>query len=254
MNKDIQYKDLNDILEKYKGTCSINNLKENHVTFARNYEYTKKCVDIYFNLCIILPNKISHRDYSHLHETIELIFVDDVDLSFTIIHNAYVKRDGILYNIHISDHAKIHQSAILDAEGLKVAISNNNQKIQFTHTGGVKIEDHVEIGPYTVVHRASIDMTIIKKGVKIGAHCNIGHNNIIGKNTIFAAGVMTSGSVKIGENCWLGTGCVVRNGINICDDVVIGIGSVVVKDITKPGIYAGNPCKFLKEKSDNWNF
>jgi len=34
--------------------------------------------------------------------------------------------------------------------------------------------------------------------------------------------------------------------VNICDNVVIGAGSVVTKDITKPGIYAGNPAKFLR--------
>jgi len=34
--------------------------------------------------------------------------------------------------------------------------------------------------------------------------------------------------------------------VTICDGVVIGAGSVVTKDITKPGIYAGNPAKFLR--------
>jgi acetyltransferase-like isoleucine patch superfamily enzyme len=34
--------------------------------------------------------------------------------------------------------------------------------------------------------------------------------------------------------------------VTICDRVVIGAGSVVTKDITRPGIYAGNPAKFLR--------
>ena len=34
--------------------------------------------------------------------------------------------------------------------------------------------------------------------------------------------------------------------VSICDDVVIGAGSVVTRDISEPGIYAGNPARFLR--------
>jgi acetyltransferase-like isoleucine patch superfamily enzyme len=42
--------------------------------------------------------------------------------------------------------------------------------------------------------------------------------------------------------------------LNICDDVVIGAGSLVTKDIDKPGIYIGSPVKFLKPIEKGWNF
>ena len=35
--------------------------------------------------------------------------------------------------------------------------------------------------------------------------------------------------------------------VSICDSVVIGAGSVVTKDITKKGIYAGNPARLIRE-------
>jgi len=44
--------------------------------------------------------------------------------------------------------------------------------------------------------------------------------------------------VKIGTNATL-------LPVSICDDVVIGAGSVVTKDITEPGVYAGNPARWL---------
>ena len=34
--------------------------------------------------------------------------------------------------------------------------------------------------------------------------------------------------------------------VSICDDVAIGAGAVVTKDITEPGIYAGNPARFIR--------
>jgi len=243
----------NHFLNKYDGTCSIDNLKVNHITFIRLFEYTKKLTDFTYPLCVIAPNRIKGISIDHVPDMVRFRYVDDVDYEFTIIHNMFYENTPVMMP-DISSHTNIHRTVIIDVEGLKVAIGKNNEKIQFIHTGGVQINSDVEIGPYTVIHKASMDMTIINKGVKIGAHCNIGHNNIIGENTIIAAGVMTSGSVKIGKNCWLGTGSLIRNGINICDDTVIGIGSVVVKDIKIPGIYAGNPAKYLREKPDNWNF
>ena len=158
--------------------------------------------------------------------------MDDPDYAFTIYHNHIYKSQATPDNI-TGNNCIIHPTVIMDVEGIKVVNAPDGSKIQFTHTGVVVVEDDVAIGPYTVVHRGTLDATIIRKGVKIGAKNNIGHNNIIGENTVFAAGVITNGSVTIGKNCWVGSGAIIRNGISICDGVVIGMGSVVVKNITK---------------------
>ena len=52
-------------------------------------------------------------------------------------------------------------------------------------------------------------------------------------------------STLIGNRVYIGSNSTILP-VNICDDVVIGAGSVVTKNISKPGIYAGNPAKFLK--------
>ncbi|MCD8019800.1 MAG: sugar O-acetyltransferase [Clostridiales bacterium] len=54
-------------------------------------------------------------------------------------------------------------------------------------------------------------------------------------------------SVRIGENCWLGAGVLVMPGITIGDNVVIGAGSVITKDIPSNVIAVGNPCRILRE-------
>ena len=54
------------------------------------------------------------------------------------------------------------------------------------------------------------------------------------------------GNVKIGKKTWLGVGCVVRNGIIIGDDSLIGMGSVVTKNIGSGKVAYGCPCKEIR--------
>ena len=57
--------------------------------------------------------------------------------------------------------------------------------------------------------------------------------------------------VHIGRNCWLGAGVIVLPGITIGDNVVVGAGSVVTKDLPSNVIAVGNPCKVLREISEH---
>jgi UDP-3-O-[3-hydroxymyristoyl] glucosamine N-acyltransferase len=69
---------------------------------------------------------------------------------------------------------------------------------------------------------------------------------------MIASGSVIGGSVIIGSDCWIGTGTTVKNKVRIADHTIIGIGSVVVKDILTPGqVYAGNPAKFMRLKRDD---
>jgi acetyltransferase-like isoleucine patch superfamily enzyme len=50
---------------------------------------------------------------------------------------------------------------------------------------------------------------------------------------------------KLGNKVYVGSNSSILP-VSICDDVVIGAGSVVTKDITEPGTYVGNPARKLK--------
>lgn len=56
--------------------------------------------------------------------------------------------------------------------------------------------------------------------------------------------------VTIGKNCWIGAGAIVLPGVTIGDNTVIGAGSVVTKDIPSGVVALGNPCRVLREISD----
>ncbi len=53
--------------------------------------------------------------------------------------------------------------------------------------------------------------------------------------------------IRIGRNCWLGAGVIVLPGVSIGDNVIIGAGSVVTKDIPSGVVAVGNPCRVLRE-------
>lgn len=77
----------------------------------------------------------------------------------------------------------------------------------------------------------------------LNINTTIGHDTILGDHCVVSPGANISGNVKVGNFCDLGTNCSIRPKISICDDVVVGLGGGVVKDILEPGIYTGIPVK-----------
>ena len=96
--------------------------------------------------------------------------------------------------------------------------------------------------------------TIIDVGkVVIGDNCQIAPNVAIytaghpvhpaARNTTYEYGI----DITIGNNVWIGGNTVILPGVHIGDNVVIGAGSVVTKDIPSWYIAAGNPCKLIRK-------
>lgn len=91
----------------------------------------------------------------------------------------------------------------------------------------------------------------------------IGDNVLLGPNvSLFTAGhpihfeVRNAGleyafPIIIGNSVWIGGGVIVNPGITIGDNVVIGSGSVVTKNIPSNSIAVGNPCKIIREITDD---
>ncbi len=124
---------------------------------------------------------------------------------------------------------------------------------------GCTIGDNCIVGPFTE----------IQKGVVIGNNCRIQSHSFIcelvtiGKNCFVGHGVMFINDdwrtgrpaqgdrslwkeTVIGNNVSIGSNATILP-VTICDHVIIGAGSVVTKNIKKPGIYAGNPARKIRE-------
>lgn len=72
---------------------------------------------------------------------------------------------------------------------------------------------------------------------------HIGHHTIIGSHNFISSHVVISGHCEIGDQCFIGVNSTLKEGISICSNTIIGAGSLVVKNITEPGVYIGSPAR-----------
>ena len=110
----------------------------------------------------------------------------------------------------------------------------------------VEIQKGVKIGAKSRIQ----SHTFVCELVSIGESCFIGHG-VMFVNDLFENGGPARDSAlwretKIGNNVSIGSNATILP-VSICDGVVIGAGSVVTKDITKKGIYAGDPARLIRE-------
>lgn len=70
----------------------------------------------------------------------------------------------------------------------------------------------------------------------------LSHDSFVGSHGFVAPGSVICCSVRIGEACFVGANTIIYN-LSIGSDVILGAGSVVVKNLYEPGLYVGNPVK-----------
>ena len=123
---------------------------------------------------------------------------------------------------------------------------------------GCNIGDDCFIGPFTEIQRTARigartrvqSHAFICELVSIGEDCFIGHG-VMFINDTFSLGGPSHGqkeiwrATNIGNRVSIGSNATILP-VRICDDVVIGAGAVVTKDITLSGMYAGNPARKLR--------
>ena len=110
----------------------------------------------------------------------------------------------------------------------------------------VEIQKQVSIGARTRIQSHSF----ICELVTIGSDCVVGHG-VMFINDTFASGGPARGDKSLWRSTTIGDGVSIGSNatimpVTICSGTVIGAGAVVTRDITEPGIYAGNPARKLR--------
>lgn len=128
---------------------------------------------------------------------------------------------------HLEDDAVIVPPFYCD-KGTQIYIGKHfyaNTGLLILDEADVRIGNHVFIAPRVCIYTAShpIDAGVRRKDLEVAK------------------------GVTIGDDVWIGGNVVINPGVTIGSGVVIGSGSVVTKDIPSGVIAAGNPCRVIRE-------
>lgn len=151
-------------------------------------------------------------------------------------------------NVTIGKECFIKEGAVIGGIGFGFERDEEGNRFRFPQIGGVHIGDHVDIGSNTCIDRGALSDTVIEDYAKIDNLCHIAHNVHIGKNVVVVACAEVSGSCVIGNDTWVGPNSCIRDQRNIGCDTLVGMGSVVVKNIGNNEVWAGNPARLFESK------
>lgn len=148
----------------------------------------------------------------------------------------------------IGDNCQIGSNNTIGGVGFGYELNDENEYELMPHIGNVVLKNHVEIGNNVCIDRAVMGSTLLEENVKVDNLVHIAHGVKIGKNSLIIANAMIAGSVEIGENVWVSPSASIRQKLTIEDNALVGLGSVVVKNVSANSVVAGNPAKPFEKK------
>lgn len=105
----------------------------------------------------------------------------------------------------------------------------------------------VYIGPFSMV---SMNCWL-GNHVHVNPQCGIGHDSRIGDFSSLLWNVTISGNVMLGERVVVGSKACIRQGLDVGDQALVGMGAVVVRAVPPNVIVAGNPARIIERKVNN---
>jgi sugar O-acyltransferase (sialic acid O-acetyltransferase NeuD family) len=184
---------------------------------------------------------------------VEIIFFDDAWPSLT-------------KNSHwpVLGNTKILIDRVADFDGVIVAIGNNQVRVEKTRIlkkVGAKLISLIHpksiISPFSLLGVGSFigAGAVVQIDVEIGDACIVNTNAVVEHDCVIGDGVHISpsctlaGGVIVLDNTWLGMGANIKQLITVGGNVIVGAGSVVVRDVSNDLIIVGNPArKLVKNK------
>lgn len=156
----------------------------------------------------------------------------------TVIHqNVSIRED-----CRIGNRVILHPGVVIGADGFGFQnVAGSNQKIP--QIGIVIIEDDVEIGANSTIDRAAVGATRIGRGSKLDNLIQIGHNVVIGEQTVIASQTGVSGSTKIGRGVIIAGQVGIADHLTIGDRAILGAQCGVTKSIPAGVIVSGYPAR-----------
>jgi UDP-3-O-[3-hydroxymyristoyl] glucosamine N-acyltransferase len=134
----------------------------------------------------------------------------------SVLHAHVVLRE----DVDVGRGVVVHAGAVLGADGFGYVFDGTGHR-KIPQVGRVVVEDEVEIGANVTIDRATLGATVVGRGTKIDNLVQIGHNTVIGADTIVVAQTGISGSCRVGSRV------VLAGQVGLADHVTVGDGAQV---------------------------
>lgn len=165
-----------------------------------------------------------------------IVYADVVVGEDCTLHAGVIVREGC----RIGSRVILQPSAVIGADGFGFA-PDGSRYFKIPQVGIVEIEDDVEIGAGSCVDRAALGVTRVRRGAKIDNLVQIGHNVVVGEDTVIVAQVGIAGSTEIGRHCTFGGQAGTAGHIKIGDNVMVGGQSGVTGSVGPNQVLSGTP-------------
>ena len=153
------------------------------------------------------------------------------------VHAGCVLREGTV----LGDRVVLQPGVMLGGDGFGYVRNEKDEWESIPQTGGVIVEDDVEIGANATIDRGTLGDTVIRRGVKIDDLCLIAHNCDVGENVLIAGQVGIAGSVEIGRDAILLSQVGVADHVRIGARAYVGPQSGVPADLETGARVLGTP-------------
>ncbi len=159
-----------------------------------------------------------------------------------ILEGSVIHPNVTVYpDVRIGKRVTVHSQTVIGAAGFGYA-NDQGTWLPIPQTGSVQIGDDSQIGASSTIDRGAMEDTIIGKNVIVDNQVQIGHNCIIGDHSCICGATGIAGSCHIGKYVIIGGGVGINGHIAICDNVQVTGYTMIVQDITEPGVYSsGQP-------------
>jgi sugar O-acyltransferase (sialic acid O-acetyltransferase NeuD family) len=187
------------------------------------------------------------------HRWKQIIYIDD-------IKKQGMYRDHILMDLSqvIAEYPKYDVEVII-ATGEPFFREMMAQKIYdagfklaklISPTAVVSDRAHIADG-VIIMHGCVISCdAVLEENIYLNYYVLIAHDSSVGKNSVLSSKSITGGHVRIGHSTYIAQGVQIRDRINIGSNTIIGMGSVVLRDISDGVIAMGTPARAMKENTE----
>jgi UDP-3-O-[3-hydroxymyristoyl] glucosamine N-acyltransferase len=177
-----------------------------------------------------IGNNVTIRSHCAIHENVEI--GDNCHL-----HSHCVIRE----ECRLGRGVVLQNGAIIGSDGFGYARRDDHSWHKIPQTGVVIIEDQVEIGAGSVIDRATIGETRIRRGARIDNLVQIGHGSVVGEDTLLCAQVGLAGSTTVGNEVILGGQVGAAGHLTIGDRVIATAQTGIPGSVPPDSVISGYP-------------